>query len=105
MLDNFTAVFMPYCLEQQPDGKYAVLNREYKPVGFNTCEWIDYDEYPVCVKLKGVDPAKAMKLSCKGSENTEHIQLYNDSCNPHDGAGELSAYLERLGLLMKLKVA
>ena len=25
MLDDMRAVFMPYCLDQQPDGRYAIL--------------------------------------------------------------------------------
>jgi len=31
---NFISVYMPYCLEMLGDGRYTVLNREYKPVGF-----------------------------------------------------------------------
>ena len=36
-LGDFRSVFMPYCLRKQKDGRYVVLNREYKPVGFFTC--------------------------------------------------------------------
>jgi hypothetical protein len=31
---DFRAMFFPYCLQKQKDGRYVVLNREYKPVGF-----------------------------------------------------------------------
>ena len=37
-------------LQKQPDGRYAVLNREYKPVGFCTRKYVTYEEYPVLVK-------------------------------------------------------
>ena len=43
---------MPYCLEKQDNGSYAVLNREYKSVGFNTSDYIKYEEYPVTTKSK-----------------------------------------------------
>ena len=105
MLDTFTAVCLPYCLKKQEDGRYAVLNREYKPVGFNTHEWVEYCDYPVCVELKGIGPAKAEKLSYKDSDDTDTIYLYGDGCNPCHGAGEMSAYLEKLRLLAKCKVS
>jgi hypothetical protein len=105
MFDTFTAVCLPYCLQRQADGRYAVLNREYKPVGFNTQEWVEYENYPVCMAIKGLGPAMAKKLSCKGSDDTDCIQLYNDGCNPCAGGEEMRAYSKRLALLTKLKVA
>ena len=102
--DNFNAVYMPYCLQKQEDGRYAVLNREYKPVGFITRECIKYDDYPVCAEIVGIGPAMARKLSYKGSEDTDWIHLYNDGCNPCDGAGEMEAYLKKLELLSRLKL-
>lgn len=104
-LGDFRSVFLPYCLDKQPDGKYAVLNREYKPVGFKTREYIKYEEYPVCVELKGIGPATAAKISFKGDDNTDRIYLYNDGCVPTASAENMKAYLKRIDLLAKLKVA
>jgi hypothetical protein len=73
--DNFNAVYMPYCLQRQEDGRYAVLNREYKPLGFTTKDWIRYDNYPVCAEIKGMNSAMASRLSYKGSDDTESIYL------------------------------
>jgi hypothetical protein len=41
---DFLAVFFPYCIEKQRDDSWVVLNRQYKPVGFNTSEYISYDQ-------------------------------------------------------------
>lgn len=37
---DFLSFFMPYCLKKHPDGRYAVLNRKYKPVGMVTDDQI-----------------------------------------------------------------
>lgn len=103
-LNDFRAVFFPYCLDKQPDGRYVVLNREYKPIGFKTREHIKYDDYRVCVELKGIGSATAAKLSYKGDSNTDRIYLYNDGCVPTKSNEHMKNYLERLKILAKLKV-
>ena len=103
-LNDYRAVFMPYCLQKQKDGRYAVLNREYKPLGFKTSEWINYDNNPVCVNIKGIRPATAKKLSCHRSEDTDDIFLYHDGCNPLIDEDYMADYLEKLELLAKMKV-
>ncbi|WP_198805938.1 hypothetical protein [Leptolyngbya sp. BL0902] len=103
-LNDFRSVFFPYCLEKQPDGRYVVLNREYKPLGFKTRKYITYEEYPICVELKGLGPARAEKLSCHGDPNMDVIYLYDDSCVPTKSAEHMNNYLERLKILAKLKV-
>lgn len=104
-LGDFRSVFFPYCLKKQKDGRYAVLNREYKPVGFFTREFITYADHPVLVKLKGLTPIKAAKLSWKGEKQTDEIFLYNDGCVPTHSKANMRAYLEKLELLAKLSVA
>ena len=63
-LHDFRSVNLPYCLKKQPDGKYVVLNREYKPIGFKTKDWVGYEQYPVAVKIKGLTAKVAAKISC-----------------------------------------
>lgn len=103
-LNNFRSVFMPYIIEKQPDGRYAVLNREYKPIGFYTQDFIAYSDYPVLVKLKGLTKAKATKISYNGDSNTDHIVLYNDGCVPTNSKKDMQAYLARLEILAGLAV-
>jgi hypothetical protein len=103
-LGDFRSVFMPYCLRKQEDGKYVVLNREYKPVGFFTDEYVKYEEHPVAVHLEGIGPATAAKLSWKGSEDTDSIFLYNDGCIPTASAENMKKYLAKLQILAKLRI-
>lgn len=103
-LGDFRSVFMPYCIMKQPDGRYAVLNREYKPVGFYTNDFVQYEEFPVLVKFKGLTKAKVAKVSYSGSDNMDRIYLYNDGCVPTHTKKDMQAYLARLELLAKLAV-
>ena len=103
-LGDFRAVFLPYCLSRQNDGRYAVLNREYKPVGFFTREWVKYEKHPVLVKLK-ITKALAKKVSNEGEDGVENIFLYNDATNPLRSKANMDAYLAKLALLAKLRVA
>lgn len=103
-LSDFRSVFMPYCLRKQKDGRYVVLNREYKPVGFFTREFVKYEEHPVAVHLEGIGTATATKLSWEGSENADEIFLYNDGSVPTASASNMKAYLAKLQILAKLKI-
>src|SRR5262249_23726174 len=73
-------VRLPYCLGRQPDGRYVVLNRNYKPFGFLTDDFVDYANYPVAVSLK-VTPHGARTLSCHGRD-----------CVPAHSAAAMEAY-------------
>ena len=90
-------------MQQNEDGSWIVLNREYKPLGFNTRDHIDYDKYPIATKFKGLGPAKLQKLSYTGKAEGSRIYFYNDKTNPINGAKEMRVYLERLELLAKIK--
>ncbi len=103
-LYDFRSVFMPYCLHKQPDGRYIVLNREYKPIGFFTRAHVKYEEYPIAVFLEGINSAMAAKLSPEGDTDTDDIFLYNDRCVPTDNAANMNRYLSKLKLLAKLKI-
>lgn len=101
-LFDFRSIYLPYCLKKQPSGKYVVLNREYKPVGFNTKEWIKYEDFPVETAFR-ITKASAKKLSYKLSEDTECIYLYNDGCIPTQSKKNMGVYLEKLARLAKLE--
>jgi len=101
-LNDFRSIYMPYCLKLQEDGAYTVLNREYKPVEFNTRKYVTYSEYPVTTKFKGIGPGTATKLSYTGSDDVKFIYLYNE-CDPTSSSANMAAYLKKLETLAKLQ--
>lgn len=56
----------PYCIVKEEDGTYIITNRNYKPIGFMTGEWVNYEDHPVGVKIKGLTPKKAAQLDYQG---------------------------------------
>ncbi len=102
---EFRKLFLIYCLDQRPDGQWVALNRRYKPVGFSSTDWIDYEAHPVGFKFKRpLTEAQVRSLSWKGDPSPERIYLYSDSCIPTDGAQAWAAYSARLQLLAGLLV-
>ena len=104
MSHDFRSMFFPYCLKMQDDGRYAVLNREYKPVGFIPYGFINDSDYPVCIEIKSIGPGTARKLSYDNNPHTEEIFLYNDGCNPIRDKKHMAAYLRKLELLAKKEI-
>lgn len=103
-ITDFRAVYFPYCIEKQSDGSWVVLNRQYKPVGFNTGEFIEYEKFPVSAVLKGIGPTKLNKLSYTGVAEGDRVYLYNDGCVPTRSAADMRSYLEKLKLLAGLRL-
>lgn len=101
---DFRAIFLPYCLQKQADGSYVVLNRNYKPLGFMTGEWVDYASYPIKVKMRGLKSQLAAKLSVTGKPDMDQIFLYNDSTVPTRSKKNMDMYLEKIAILAKLKL-
>ena len=104
-LNDFRSIFLPYYLLRQEDGRYVVLNRESKPVGFATREFVTYEDYPVAVRLKGFGRGKARRLSVHQSEDLDRIYLYDDGCVPTQSKAAMDSYLEKLRILARLMVA
>ena|ERR1035437_6183178 len=103
-LNDFRSVHLPYCIHKTENGKYVVLNREYKPLGFKTGDFIDYKDYPILVEFKGLTPAKIIKISYNGDSDNKNIYLYNDGCIPTLSKNDMDNYLKRLELLSKLQL-
>lgn len=101
-LDEFRGAYLPYCIDRQPDGRYVVLNRMYKPLGFRTRDWVDYENYPISIKLRGLGPAVAAKISARGDSSLDRIYLYHDGCIPTASPKDWEAYQKRLAILAKL---
>ena len=64
---------------------------------------VDYESYPVAVKLK-LAPKTIQKLSWNGSDDPVKIYLYDDGCIPTDSTKHMTAYLDKIALLAKVKV-
>jgi hypothetical protein len=102
---NPRAIFLPYCIQRLEDGRYVVLNRNYKPLGFQTTEHLKYEDYPIPVRFKGLTAKKAATLSAKCSGDLDVIYLYDDGCIPTASAADMKRYLSRLEILAKMKFA
>ena len=102
IISDFRAFYMPYVLRRQTDGRYLVLNRYYKPLGFTTHDPVDYERYPVLVNLPGLTPTIASRLSCRADSNLNEVYLYDDGSNPTLGKREMWAYQEKLAVLANL---
>jgi len=100
-LDVRQAIF-PYGMEMDEDGSWAFFNRSYKPVGMNTDEWINFNEYPVKFKLKGLGPSTRAKLDIHGKGTDVRIYFYDDATQPTLSAANMKAYLKRLEIIMRL---
>ncbi len=100
-LQDFRAVFMPYCIERQPDGRYVVLNRGYKPLGFFTSDYIRYSDHAVAVGLR-ITPKTAEKL---GGWEEQRLYLYDDATNPLRSKAGVDAYLRKLRILAKAEIS
>jgi hypothetical protein len=101
-LKNVLSAYLPYMLRRQSCGRYVVVNREYKPVGFNTLTFTKYEPFPVLVRIKGLTPLRASKISFNGSSSLIDIRLYDDGCYPNSAKRKMDDYLARLAVLAKL---
>lgn len=96
-------LIFPYALMRNNDGSFTAVNRLYKPLGFDASEHVNYSDYPINHKFKGVGEATLRKLAWNG--NIEgNIMLYSDACAPFANDKDTKAYLKRLEILAKLKV-
>jgi hypothetical protein len=64
---------------------------------------VTYEDYPVAVRLKGLDAQMAAQIDVKGRPNTDVIYFYCDATIPTQSEASMSAYLQRLVMAMRLK--
>lgn len=104
MAEEARRLFLPYCVIRQGDGRYAVVNREYKAL-VDTNKHIDYATHAGCVvKLDRMSSVRAAKMSFKADRNVERIYFYDDGCVPTNSDADWSAYSKRLQTFAKFKV-
>lgn len=101
---NLFRTAMLYCIQQESDGRFVLLNRDYKPIGFNMKNPCYYDEYPIQYKIIGLTPEVAASISHENNPSLISIYLYDDGSVPTDSKENMEMYLKRLALLMQLQV-
>lgn len=105
-LNCFFHGYFPYCLVRQANGSYVVCNREYKPVGFNTWNYVDYDQYHVAMPLV-ITQEQAKQISCKDADTTAkwfdegRVYLYDVISNPLRKETNMLRYLAILEILAR----
>ena len=110
-LGDFFRINMPYGMRKNEKNEWFVFNREYKPLGFNTNEHIEYENYPVFVKYKGLTETKLQKLACSKENSIQRdengniymIWFYSDATNPKDNPRHWNDYFDRIKILSILK--
>ncbi len=101
---DFRAVCMPYCIKKLENGKYHVLNREYKPLSFCTAN-NDYlkKELPIELELE-ITEQVISNLKLKGAQFQDNmIFLYGDGTNPLNEQHR-KPYYELLDILFPVRV-
>jgi hypothetical protein len=101
---NVRQALFPYGMDKQEDGSWVFFNREYKPVGMNTSEFVVYQDYPVSFHLKGFGPTKQAKLDIHGDGKGSRVYFYNDGSVPTDSPQNMTSYLRKLEVVMRLSV-
>lgn len=94
--------FLPYCLGKLGDGRYVLLNREYKPLGWPTRRRgrVDYDD-PMFESMRVHVPRYALdELPAVETKDGTFLYLYGSHVDidpPWKGEAAARAYLHRLG--------
>ncbi|MBL0115814.1 MAG: hypothetical protein IPP45_10605 [Sphingomonadales bacterium] len=104
-MSEIRRVVFPYGMEKNPDGTWTLFNRQYKPVGVISNEWEDWDNPRHKMRLKGLRRPTLAKLDWRGDGTKDRIYFYNDGCVPTHSAKHMASYLEKLRILMALKIS
>jgi hypothetical protein len=97
---NVRQALFPYGMQRNPDGSWTFFNRNYKPVGVISDDYLEWDDPRHKMKLKGLGPAKLAKLDVHGQGTGDRIHFYNDGTNPENSAADMRAYLDKLKILL-----
>lgn len=99
-LDNFRQIFLPYCIKQNEDGTFSILNREYSDLG----EAREAHAPSTPYRLQGLGPAALDKLAVEPSNGSKTWYLYDDGCLPDSSSEAWAAYTKRLWALRKFEM-
>ncbi len=97
-MTGFRQIILPYCLKRMEDSTYIILNRRYKPIGFDTTEFLRYEDYPICHRIKEINQNTAASFSWYGDDNTDIntdiIHLYHDDSISTSSPENMRSYLD-----------
>ncbi|MEL6384212.1 MAG: hypothetical protein AAFQ89_17510 [Cyanobacteria bacterium J06626_18] len=88
----------PYCIHRIEDGRYVILNRNYKPLGMtreDSVDWVDYAPHAIELRLT---PKRIEQLDAQGNGSESRVYLYY-SIHTVTQADEWAAYCKRLKVL------
>ena len=96
----FMRSHLPYCVQKMDDERWVVVNRDYKPLGFFTDDFIKYEDHPVLHSYKKLTPVKIAQIATTIYE--DRFYLYDDGSYPLDSDELWAAYCERLHILARI---
>ncbi len=82
--------FLPYCLKHIDDIYLIPLNRDYKPIGLHTGDWVDYKNFPFLYLKK--EDVKTENLI----DQSPTFFFYNDSTSPKRSKQKKEIYIEKV---------
>ncbi len=104
---SFRITHLPYCLARLGDGHFLPLNRNYKPVGTTSREWVDYETHPDRVKLRRLGPKTQAKLHAGArpipAKGPAFIHLYTDESCPGTSTKNNAAYFAKIAILASMR--
>ena len=77
---NLSKVCTPYCLDKIGSDKYIILNRFYKPLGWPSQDWVDYQSIECAASWVTANECNLSVLPAR--ENIPALFFYDDSCTP-----------------------
>lgn len=104
LIKSAIRIHLPYCLHLIPGGKYALLNRQYSPLGdgsFHGTVWGSSNELARAAPWLTKD--MAARMSYKHSFCTDKVYFYNDDLCPWEGNRKTISYLIRLSTVSKTR--
>ncbi len=104
---DIRAVCFPYCIRKDENWCITLLNRRYKPIGFNTSEFVEYEDYPIKMKVHPSSWRKLKRRLCVAQETASHdddIFLYHDGVHPLSSKEKMAIYLKKLDVLMSTDI-
>lgn len=99
---------LPYCIQKTHDGKWLVLNRNYKPLGVVSKDWVDYDNHPDRVALDHRSVAALKRVAVYEIEDQPDdpgiLYFYKDGQGIADTNADWTTYAKVLQVLGRAKV-
>ena len=98
MTQNIFCTHLPYCIMHIDNDRYIILNRNYKPLGQTSFDYVDYKKHPSVIHIK-ITEKQAKKLSYDGLIKSDCIYFYDNSDTVLRNPQAFNDYVARLKLL------